>query len=300
MNNLAQFKEVQLSPEAMFSQVLYQRSLIGLGTVPADWQIGKMHESAKKDVVRLSFDDSQIIENTLADSVHRTFGITYGSEEVHIRPFLAKLIESDMKDGDFDKAIPMAITELNRLLDLHTWKVLKAKATQGNRHAWQGPADFISWALGLMADPVLSDLRKHLVITEKIKAALLGNIANPDNRSWYSALANRLAEVNCDVITAKAADNVLLVVEPFLIEYAGMEPHPYKSGVNEEGGYRWLTMGMSNTDFSVRDPLGLQHFEVTGVTRSKIRETAGGDERETTLGDKRAVKQVTKSEQEVK
>lgn len=288
--NLVQFKEKQLQPEALYNQVLYKRSLMGLGTIPADWNFGSMYESAKKEIVKLSFDDTQIIENTLSDSVHRTFGITYGQEEVHIRPFLAKIMESDMKEGDFDKAIPMAITELNRLLDVFTWNQLKSKATAGTAYTWTNPAAFISWALGLMADPVLSDLRKHFVITEKIKAALLGNIANPDHRSWYAALVNRLAEVNCDVITAKAADSVLLIVEPFLAEYTGMEPHPYKSGVNDEDNYRWLTMGMSNTDYVVRDPLGLQIFNVTGITReAPDRKTTTSENRKTVADEQRKV-----------
>lgn len=287
-----QFKEKQLQPEALYNQVLYKRSLIGLGTIPADWNFGAMYESAKKEIVKLAFDDMQIIENTLSDSVQRTFGITYGQEEVHIRPFLAKIMESDMKEGDFDKAIPMAITELNRLLDIFTWNQLKAKATKGNDHAWSSPAAFISWILGLMADPVLSDLRKHLVITEKIKAAMLGNILSPDHRSWYAAMVNRLAEVNCDVITAKAADSVLLIVEPFLAEYTGMEPHPYKSGVNDEDNYRWLTMGMSNTDYVLRDALGLQLFEVTGVTReADFRQTTDAEKRKTADDNQRKIVQ---------
>lgn len=288
--NLVQFRQKQLQPEALYDQVLYKRSLMGLGTIPADWSFGAMYESAKKDIVNLSFDDTQVIENTLSDTVHRTFGITYKEEEVHIRPFLVKMVESNMKEGDFDKATVQAITELNRLLDISTWKQLKAKATVGTAYTWAGPAAFISWALSLMADPVLSDLRKHLIITEKVKAALLGNISNPDHRSWYAALSNRLAEVNCDVITCKAADSVLLIVEPFLAEYTGMEPHPYNSGVNEEEGYRWMNLGMSNTDYVVRNPLGLQIFEVNGVTRKEvIRKTADNKDRETDKGEQREV-----------
>lgn len=280
--NLAQFRYRQLQPEALYNEVLYKRSLIGLGTIPPDWSFGSMYESAKKDIVNLSFDDTQVIENTLSDTVHRTFGITYHEEEVHIRPFLVKMVESNMKEGDFEKATVQAITELNRLLDISTWNQLKAKATVGTTYAWTSPAAFIGWALSLMADPVLSDLRKHLVITEKIKAALLASILNPDHRSWFTALRNRLAEVNCDVITCKAADCVLLIVEPFLAEYTGMEPHPYNSGVNEEQGYRWMNIGMSNTDYVVRNPLGLQLFDISSVARvSEERVTADGKTRKT-------------------
>ena len=56
------------------------------------------------------------------------------------------------------------------------------------------------------------------------------------------------------------------MVEPFLIEYTGMEPHLYKSGVNDEKNYRWMMLGMSNTDFVVRDPMALTMYAVTGVS----------------------------------
>ncbi len=279
--NLGQFREKILQPEALYAQVLYQRSLMGLGTIPSDWDFGKMYESAKKDILELSFDDLQLVQSTLCQTVDRTFGITYHQEEVKIRPFVVKMVESEWQEGDFEKAIPMAITELNQALDAFSWAQLKEKATVGSAYAWAGPADFISWVLSLLADPMLCDLRKHLILPEKIKAQLLSHIINPEHRSWYAALTNRLAEVNCDAICAKAADQVLLVVEPFLIEYTGMEPHVYKTGINDEDDYRWIRLGMSNTDYSLRNPLGLQRFEITGFDEYFVRQSTQKEDRKT-------------------
>lgn len=279
--DLTQFGKLMLQPEALYGQVLYKRSLLGLGTIPTDWNGGKMYENAQKEIIKVDFNDFQIVESTLSDTNVRTFGISYDTEQINIRPYLVAVRRNLFAENSFDKALPMAITELNRVLDVHQWGKLKSLAKSGSSHAWSGPTDFIGWILGVLSDPILSDLRKHLVIPEKIRAELLGNIVNPEHRSWYAALASRLAEVNCDMITMKAADRVLLVVEPFLMEYTGMEPHVDSVGVNEEEKYGWMNLGFSASQFVVRDPIGLQSFEITGLSAYGLRITPDLQARQT-------------------
>lgn len=274
--DLTQFNQLVLQPEALFSQVLYKRSLIGLGTIPADWNAGKMYEDARKEVIEINSDDLQLVESTLSDTEVRTFGVSYRQENVQIRPYIVSVRRSILKEGSLEKILPMAITDLNKALDGYIWKILKAKAKTGSAHSWTNPGTFITWALKEMAP--IADLRKHLIIPEKIRAELLSNITSPDHRSWYSALTNRLAEVNCDIIVSKPADQAMIIIEPYLVEYSGMEPHVLEADINKEKRYAWMNLGFSSADFAARDPLAIQAYQINGL---RARETADDEIRKT-------------------
>lgn len=283
-NNLVQLGAKGLQPEAIYSNVIYERSLYGLGRVPSGWTAG-FYDNYFREIPKIAFDELQLLPATISDNVMRTFGITYDKENIVIRPCLIELVESTFKESNAAEVSAQVYTELNRRMDILTYEQLSNLATKGTAYTWTSPSDFITWAIGVCSGAIIADLRKHLIIPESIRAKMLSGITNPDHRSWLLSLIDRLAELNTDLIISKVGTEVFLVVEPFLVEYTGIGPHIYEQGESKRQHERWTQYAFSLSDYKLRSPEGLQSFAISGITRTAVpRVTTDDDERITTDG----------------
>lgn len=267
-NNLNQFDTNKLAPEGVYKSILYQRSLLGVGTTPVDWSYDKYFNSSSKNILRISMDDMQLHPASLQDNVMRTAGITYNTENVSIQPYLIEVPQSKFIQNNINEVVPQVITEMNRFLDMLCYKNLIVVSKAGTTINWTNPSDFVQWAIRIASHADSGNIRKHLIIPMEVRAALLGVVAQPDHSSWLSTLMGRLSEMNTDVITSAVADRVLLVQAPFVAEYNGIEPHLFASGVDERKHENWAQFAMSTTDFKVRQGGALMSYEVANVPKT--------------------------------
>lgn len=264
MSHPSQNSQRQLNYTTMYNQVAYRRSLIGLGTQPEDWTPA-IYEKGMRDVLHLSYDEIQQQNNTLSENVFRKIGIAYNTEHILITPILLEISESSFGQRNANEVVPQVITEMNQQLDIIANRNLMAVATAGNAYTWTNQQDFINFALGIASTANMADLRKHLIIPESLYIAMLSGVENPSYPTWFSALINRMAEVNTSVIVSSVSTHVLLVQELFLAEYSGVEPHVYEEGYDARKHEHWLHFMMSNTDYKVRQPGALVSYQIDNM-----------------------------------